>query len=68
MFKATIIFIFANHWLYQVDSLPNYIDESRCYESVGAHLARIPQEWLDLGLGVYDMQCTFIPMPLERPK
>lgn len=67
MFKATIVFIFANHWLYQLDSLPSYSDSASCYNSMMHHIQVLPQEWLDQGLGVHSMNCEFVPMPRVHP-
>ena len=67
MFKATVILIIANHWLYEVNSLPTYKDRIECITGIHDHLQAAPQSLLDAGFGVYDMECVFIPFPRERP-
>lgn len=68
MFKATIVLIFANHWLYSIDSLPNYRSANECIHSMHHHLASLPEELIDAGLGVYSMDCEFVPMPRDNPR
>ena len=68
MFKATIILIFANHWLYPIDSLPNYHSANECYHSMQHHLASLPDDLVDAGLGVYSMECEFVPLPRNHPR
>jgi len=67
MFKATVILIIANHWLYEVNTLPNYQDKLDCINSINQHLQALPQEVIDAGVGVFRTECSFIPMPRERP-
>ena len=67
MFKATVILIIANHWLYEVNSLPNYHDKLACINSINHHLRMLPQELIDAGVGVLNTECSFVPMPRERP-
>lgn len=68
MVKAVIILIFANHWLYQVESLPTYDNRADCYNMIRAHLAALPQELLDAGLGVHSTECREIPFPQQNPR
>ena len=68
MIKAVIVLIFANHWLYQVESLPTYDNKNECIDMLHAHLKAIPEDLLNAGLGVHSAECVEIPFPRQNPR
>lgn len=68
MFKAHITVIFANLWFIPIESVGAFESRSDCYSMMMHQLQSLPQELLDAGFGVQNMQCVWTPPPArEKP-
>jgi hypothetical protein len=66
MFKAHIVVIFANLWLFPLESVLVFETKADCYESMRKQLKALPEELIESGFGVQSMDCIWTPKPPKR--